>query len=146
MKRKILLALALVLSCGLPSFAASSPPWLPSADAVSNLLDAIHAESDRKVNGQILVGWLKPGINPGWKHCWRPKNEAFSWLPPANPSLSLRNRVQDCPNPNVWELDGWGLKRPGCGTRNPRKKEAIYEKDQHDEPDSPGVEARWRSA
>ena len=61
MKRKILLALALVLSGGLPSFAAASLPWLPSANADSNLLDAIHAESDRKVKGQMLVAGSNRG-------------------------------------------------------------------------------------
>lgn len=65
MKHKILLALALVLSGGLPSFAWSSLPWLASADAVSNLLDAIHAESDRKVKGQMLVALPQTGDQPG---------------------------------------------------------------------------------
>ena len=73
MKRKIPLALALVLSGGLPSFAASSLPWLPSANADSNLLDAIHAESDRKVKGQMLVGWAQTGDQSGLEKLWRPQ-------------------------------------------------------------------------
>jgi hypothetical protein len=78
------------LSGGLLSFASSSLPWLPSADAVSNLLDAIHAESDRKVKGQMLVGWLKPGINPGWKRCWRPQKmkPSLGRLPQIRPFLA----------------------------------------------------------
>lgn len=73
MKCKILLALELVLSGGLLSFAAASLPWLPSADADSNLLDAIHAESDRKVKGQMLASLAQTGDQPGLETPWRPQ-------------------------------------------------------------------------
>ena len=39
--------------------------WLPSAEAVSDLLEAIHAESDREVKGQLLVALAQIGDQHG---------------------------------------------------------------------------------
>jgi HEAT repeat protein len=39
--------------------------WLPSADAVPNLLDAIHSETDRAVKAQLLVALAQTGDKRG---------------------------------------------------------------------------------